>query len=164
MKKLWAPWRLQYIQSTDEESCIFCLDDAACDDESRLILARGDHAFVMMNRYPYSSGHLMASPYRHIDDPAELNPSEVRELHVLMVACQRALRECCAAEGFNVGWNIGAAAGAGIADHIHMHIVPRWAGDTNFMPVLADMRVVPQHLETTYACLLPAFADWRATS
>ncbi len=160
MKRIWAPWRLEYILSPDEGCCVFCLDDDRGDDAAQLVLARGDHAFVIMNRYPYSSGHLLVAPYRHLNDPADLEPAEVQELHNLMVAGQTALRSCCAAEGFNIGWNVGAAGGAGIADHIHMHIVPRWTGDTNFMPVLAEMRVVPQHLEATYACLLPAFSAW----
>jgi len=161
MKQIWAPWRLDYIQSPCPDCCVFCLDSDGSTDAERLVLARGEYGFVIMNRYPYSSGHLLVAPYRHIDDLAALEMTEVQELHLLMIACQQALRGCCAAEGFNLGWNVGAAAGAGIADHIHMHVVPRWVGDTNFMPVLADMRVVPQHLETTYTNLLPAFANWR---
>lgn len=160
MKRIWAPWRLEYLQSPDDEHCVFCLDSDTDNDVSRLVLARGAHGFVIMNRYPYSSGHLLVAPYRHLADPGCLEPQEVLEIHALMIACQAALRGCCAAEGFNLGWNIGAAAGAGIADHIHLHVVPRWAGDTNFMPVLAEMRVVPQHLQTTYAALLPAFSAW----
>jgi ATP adenylyltransferase len=112
----------------------------------------------MMNRYPYSNGHLMVSPYRHLADPAELEADEILELHRMMVRCQAVLRDTCCAEAFNVGWNFGRAAGAGIAAHIHMHIVPRWVGDTNFMPILAETRVIPQHIEKTYALLVDAFS------
>lgn len=161
MERIWAPWRLDYLQSPSSDCCVFCIDPDDNADAERLVLARGKYGFVIMNRYPYSSGHLLLVPYRHIADPAALELAEVQELHLLLVASQQALRERCAAEGFNIGWNVGAAAGAGIADHIHMHVVPRWVGDTNFMPVLADMRVVPQHLEATYTNLLPAFAAWR---
>ena len=159
MERLWAPWRLEYIQAPDSACCIFCVDEQPGDDHSRLIVARGEHSYVIMNRYPYSNGHLMVSPYRHLSDPAELENHEILEIHHLMIRSQRALRDVCAAQGYNVGWNIGKAAGAGIADHIHMHIVPRWAGDSNFMPILADTRVIPQHIEGTYALLAKAFED-----
>jgi ATP adenylyltransferase len=160
MKQIWAPWRLEYIQSPDSENCIFCLQPATDADRSRLIVARGEYSFVIMNRYPYSNGHLMVSPFRHLADFSELAEQEVLEIHHLMVLSQRALREVCCAQGFNVGWNLGQVAGAGVADHIHVHIVPRWAGDSNFMPVLADTRVIPQHIERTYALLVEAFASF----
>ncbi|MCF6238878.1 MAG: HIT domain-containing protein [Candidatus Marinimicrobia bacterium] len=157
MDRLWAPWRLEYIQGPEDDCCIFCVDEDPAEDQSRLIVERGEYSYVIMNRYPYSNGHLMVSPYRHLSDPGELEEREVLEIHQLMVCSQRILREVCAAQGFNVGWNIGQAAGAGIADHIHMHIVPRWRGDSNFMPILADTRVIPQHIERTYTLLAKAF-------
>ena len=158
MDRLWAPWRLEYIQGPEAENCIFCLDADRADDPERLVVARSESCYVMMNRYPYSNGHLLVSPYRHLADPAGLEVPEIHELHHLMVRSQAVLRDTCAAEGFNVGWNFGQVAGAGIAAHIHMHIVPRWAGDTNFMPVFADTRVIPQHIEKTYALLANAFS------
>ena len=159
MERLWAPWRLEYIQGPDDSCCIFCVDEDATDDHARLIVVRGEHSYVIMNRYPYSNGHLMVSPYRHLSDTAELEHCEVLEIHQLMTRSQAVLRAAIAAQGFNVGWNIGPAAGAGIADHIQMHIVPRWAGDSNFMPILADTRVIPQHIETTYSLLAKAFLE-----
>ena len=157
MDRLWAPWRLEYIQGPENDSCIFCIDEDPAEDQVHLVVARGEHSYVMMNRYPYSNGHMMVAPYRHLSDSAELENCEVIEIHQLMVRCQTVLRKVCAAQGFNIGWNIGQASGAGIADHIHMHVVPRWAGDSNFMPILADTRVIPQHLERTYTLLATAF-------
>ena len=159
MDRIWAPWRLEYIQGPEDDSCIFCVEEDSTNDQMRLIVARGEHSYVIMNRYHYSNGHLMISPYRHLSDTAELESCEVLEIHQLMVCSQAVLRDVCSAQGFNVGWNIGPAAGAGIADHIHMHIVPRWAGDSNFMPILADIRVIPQHIETTYSLLAKAFLE-----
>jgi len=145
MEQLWAPWRLEYLQAQHSERCIFCLGSPA-EDEARLVLHRGRHCFIIMNRYPYSNGHLMVAPLRHIADPGLLESAEVAELHALTVLCRDLLSDCCRPGGFNVGMNLGAVAGAGVADHLHQHIVPRWAGDTNFMPVFADVRVIPQHL------------------
>ena len=159
MDRLWAPWRLEYIQGPEDDCCIFCTEEDSTNDQMRLIVARGENSYVIMNRYPYSNGHLMISPYRHLSDTAELESAEVLEIHQLMVCSQTVLRDVCSAQGFNVGWNLGPAAGAGIADHIHMHIVPRWAGDSNFMPILADTRVIPQHIETTYSLLAKAFLE-----
>lgn len=159
MDRLWAPWRLEYIQGVKDGHCIFCVDEDPADDQERLIVARGEHSYVIMNRYPYSCGHLMVAPYRHLADTAELDNHEALEIHLLMVRSQRVLRDVCAAQGFNVGWNIGQVAGAGVVDHIHMHIVPRWAGDSNFMPILAETRVIPEHIETTYSLLAKAFLE-----
>ncbi len=159
MKRLWAPWRLEYVQGPREDQCVFCVSDESEDDASRLILFRGDASFVIMNRYPYSNGHLMIAPYRHIDELGSLDDREALDIHRLMVMSQQVLSESCRAQGFNIGWNIGAAAGAGITDHIHLHLVPRWSGDTNFMTVCADVRVVPDHLETSYQQLLECFAS-----
>jgi len=160
MERLWAPWRLEYIQGRENAECIFCLDEDPADDHARLVVARGKHCYVIMNLYPYSNGHLMVSPYRHLADFAELDDAEVLDIHRLMLLSQKALRQVCAAQGFNVGWNLGQVAGAGIADHIHMHVVPRWAGDCNFMPILADTRVIPQHIERTHNLLASAFSEY----
>jgi ATP adenylyltransferase len=160
MDRLWAPWRLEYIQGPEDDCCIFCVDENPAEDQSRLIVVRGEYSYVIMNRYPYSNGHLMVSPYRHLSDPGELENREVLEIHQLMVHSQKVLRDVCGAQGYNVGWNIGQASGAGIADHIHMHIVPRWIGDSNFMPVLAGTRVIPQHIERTYSLLAKAFSEF----
>lgn len=158
MKRLWAPWRLEYIQSPETGGCIFCISDNPLEDQVRLVVARGLHSFVIMNRYPYSNGHLMISPYRHASDLSDIEDQEILEIHRLTILSQKVLHQVCAAQGFNIGWNFGKVAGAGVADHIHMHIVPRWAGDSNFMPILADTRVIPQHIERTYTLLADAFS------
>jgi ATP adenylyltransferase len=156
-RPLWAPWRLEYIQSADDqEGCIFCLA-AAGDDEERLVLHRGEHAIVVLNKFPYSSGHLMVAPRRHVGDFGALSDDEALELHRLAASGMEALRETYAPDGFNLGWNLGRIAGAGIVDHVHLHVVPRWAGDTNFMPVLADVKVLPEHLQETRQRLSAAF-------
>ena len=150
MEHLWAPWRLEYIKSADEEGgCLFCAAAAGGDEAERLVVHRGEHAFVLLNKFPYSSGHFMVAPSRHTGDLASLEPEEVVEIHRLATDGIAALRELYAPDGFNLGWNIGRAAGAGIVDHIHLHVVPRWSGDTNFMPVLADVKVLPEHLLET---------------
>jgi ATP adenylyltransferase len=149
VKQLWAPWRLEYIKSADEQSgCLFC-DAAAGDDEERLVVHRGTHALALLNKFPYSSGHFMVAPVRHVGEFAELGDEEVLELHRLASAGIGALAQTYAPQGYNVGWNLGRIAGAGIVDHVHVHVVPRWAGDTNFMPVLTDVKVMPEHLAET---------------
>jgi len=153
MERLWAPWRLEYILADRQEGCIFCRFPREGDDESRLILCRGQHAFVIMNAFPYSNGHLLVPPYRHVADLAELTDEESLEIMQLSQRSCAALREVCRPDGFNLGINLGTAAGAGIADHLHIHIVPRWNADTNFMPVLADVKVIPEALQATYAKL-----------
>jgi len=148
MERLWAPWRLDYVQAPAADRCVFCLDDPA-QDEERLVLHRGAHCFIIMNRFPYSNGHLMVAPFRHLADLGLLESAEAAELHQLTVLCRDLLTRAFKPQGFNIGINLGAAAGAGITEHMHQHIVPRWIGDTNFMPVFADVRVIPQHLEAT---------------
>ncbi|MCS7234517.1 MAG: HIT domain-containing protein [Armatimonadota bacterium] len=157
MKQLWAPWRLAYIKGPEPEECIFCTKPAEGRDEENLIVWRGGSAFVMLNRYPYNSGHVMAVPRRHTGDLDDLTPPEVQDLWDAVRRSVRALRRAFGAQAFNIGINLGRAAGAGIEDHLHVHVVPRWAGDTNFMPVLADVKVIPQHLEDTYHQLREAF-------
>ena len=158
MERLWAPWRLEYVAAADQqEGCVFCLAEAG-DDEERLVVHRGERAFVLLNRFPYASGHLMVAPRRHIGEFSELDDDEALELHRLAEQGLAALAATYRPHGYNVGWNLGRIAGAGIADHVHMHVVPRWAGDTNFMPVLADVKVLPEHLSETRRRLA---AGWR---
>ena len=158
MKQLWAPWRLEYIEAADEDTgCVFCRAAAADDDEAALVVDRGEHAFVLLNKFPYVSGHLMVAPYRHLGDFAGLTDEEVLEVHRLGERGMAALAETYAPQGYNVGWNLGRIAGAGIVDHVHLHVVPRWAGDTNFMPVLADVKVLPEHLLETRRRLADAW-------
>jgi ATP adenylyltransferase len=151
MKQLWAPWRLEYIRGKDEEKgCIFCIPECLDEDAKRLIIHRGRFAFVIMNRFPYSNGHLMVAPYRHCGNIDDLEDDEILEIHRLLVLSRQALVGSCQPHGFNIGLNLGHSAGAGIADHVHYHIVPRWHGDTNFMSLFADVRVIPEHLEATF--------------
>ena len=158
MEKLWAPWRLEYVQGTDEiEGCVFCRA-ADGDDDEQLVVHRGERAFALLNKFPYASGHLLVAPYRHGANFADLEDDEALEVHRLAASGIAALASVYRAEGYNLGWNIGRIAGAGIVDHGHLHVVPRWGGDTNFMPVLADIRVIPEHLSETRRKLAAA---WR---
>ncbi len=157
MRRLWAPWRLEYIEAADEqEGCFFCRA-ASGDDEEGLVVRRGEHAFVLLNRYPYASGHLMVAPFRHEGEFGELAAEEALEIHRLAASGLGALAESMGPQGFNVGWNLGRIAGAGVVDHVHLHVVPRWAGDTNFMPVLADVKVLPEALGNTRRKLAAAW-------
>jgi ATP adenylyltransferase len=145
-EQLWAPWRLEYIGTTDEQKgCVFCRA-AAGPDEDTLVVRRGERAFVLLNKYPYASGHLMVAPFRHVAEFGELEDDEALEVHRLAEQGLGALAVTYQPQGFNLGWNLGRIAGAGVVDHVHLHVVPRWAGDTNFMPVLADVKVLPEHL------------------
>jgi ATP adenylyltransferase len=140
---------MEYIQGADEqEGCIFCRARDGADEES-LVVRRGERAFVVLNRYPYASGHLMVAPNRHEGEFGELDAEEAAEIHRLAATGLGALAETMRPQGFNLGWNLGRIAGAGVVDHLHLHVVPRWAGDTNFMPVLADVKVLPEALEDT---------------
>lgn len=159
---MWAPWRMQYILGPKTRGgCVFCAYashgvEQFADD---LTLFAGEHAFVTLNRYPFAAGHLLVMPRRHEADLWSLTDVERDELFRLVTAASERLRRAVNADGLNVGLNLGASAGAGIAEHLHVHIVPRWPGDTNFMPVLADVRVVPQALEATHRHLAPFFSD-----
>ena len=158
VRQLWAPWRLEYVGSADEEQgCIFCAALAGPDAE-RLVVARGEHAFVLLNRFPYTSGHAMVAPARHVGDFGALAEDEVLEIHRLAARTIDGLQALYRPDGFNLGWNLGRAAGAGVVDHVHLHVVARWSGDTNFMPVLADTRVLPEHLAETRRRLAEALA------
>ena len=159
-KPLWAPWRLEYIRSADEAGgCVFCAEAAAEVGGESLAVRRGERALVILNKFPYSSGHLLVAPLRHAGAFGGLEPDEVVELHALGAAGMRALDAVYAPEGYNLGWNLGRVAGAGIVDHVHLHVVPRWSGDTNFMPVLADVKVLPEHLLETRERLAAAWPD-----
>jgi ATP adenylyltransferase len=156
-RQLWAPWRLEYVAGADsDDGCVFCRA-AAGPDEERLVVARGKYAFVLLNKFPYASGHLMVAPYRHTGAFDDLDDDEALELHRLGADGMRALAETFAPDGYNAGWNLGRVAGAGVVDHVHLHVVPRWAGDTNFMPVLADVKVLPEHLVETRRKLAEAW-------
>lgn len=157
MERLWAPWRLEYIVAERVEGCIFCVFPQQDDDRKNHILYRGKHAYVIMNAFPYSNAHLLVPPYRHVADLSELTDDENLEIMQLTQKCIKAIRDVCNPDGFNIGINQGTAAGAGIADHIHLHVVPRWNGDTNFMPVFADVKVIPESLDKTYLKLKAAF-------
>lgn len=162
MKKLWAPWRLTYIQQDQSEGCIFCAAVTSASDRNHLVVHRRSQTFVIMNLYPYNSGHVMAVPTRHVARPGDLTDAELLDLMQSVAVSLRALEAVFHPEGFNIGMNLGRAAGAGIDDHLHVHIVPRWIGDTNFMPVLGDVKVIPEHLDATYERLARAFADLEA--
>jgi len=151
-ERLWAPWRMQYVSTAgkSDAGCIFCDKPAEALDEANLIVLRGTHAFAMLNLFPYTSGHLMVAPYRHTGDILSLNDEESLDLWRLMQCCVRLLQRVYQPDGFNIGFNIGRAAGAGIEGHLHLHIVPRWHGDTNFMTTIGEVRVLPETLDETY--------------
>lgn len=156
---LWAPWRMAYIEGARGDGCLFCDKPREADDRKNLILHRGPLTYVVMNLFPYANGHLMIVPYRHCADLGQLSPEESLEI---MQSAQRGtqiLQRAFRAEGFNIGFNLGKVAGAGIAEHVHLHVVPRWLGDTNFMPVLADTKVMPEYLEVGYEKLYPLFQE-----
>ena len=156
-RQLWAPWRLEYIGSADDqEECVFCRAAAAADEDG-LVVHRGERAFVVLNKFPYSSGHLMVASYRHVGEFGDLTDEEALEVHRLAERGLGALAQTYQPQGYNLGWNLGRIAGAGIVDHVHEHVVPRWAADTNFMPVLADVKVLPEHLLETRKRLAEAW-------
>ena len=150
MEQIWAPWRMEYIQTKKTNGCFLCEKPKQDSDEANHILFRGEKNFVIMNSYPYNPGHLMIVPYRHIGSLEELTGAELKEHFDIVNRSIKVLRQVFSPTGFNLGINIGKVAGAGVADHIHTHIVPRWQGDTNFMPVISDVRVVPEALAATY--------------
>ncbi len=153
MEYLWAPWRMTYVniaKANREKGCIFCDKPAQNTDEANLILYRSSLNFVIMNSFPYNPGHLMVVPYRHLGHIEDLNPQEALDHFATVQKCVRLLTEVLQPAGFNTGMNLGRVAGAGIEDHVHTHIVPRWQGDTNFMPVMGDVRVIPEALAATY--------------
>jgi ATP adenylyltransferase len=162
MQRLWTPWRMSYVRrpQVEDPDCPFCRLPSRPEEEDpdTLILFRGPQAFVILNAYPYNPGHLMIVPYRHVAAYEDLETDELHEIADLTHRSVRALKASAGAPGFNIGWNIGGVAGAGIAEHLHQHVVPRWGGDTNFMPVVGQTRVLPQLLGETYERLRPQFA------
>jgi ATP adenylyltransferase len=157
-KKLWAPWRMDYILSDkSEEGCIFCTKPARELDFEDLLLFRGEYCYVLMNLYPYNNGHLLVIPYMHTDQLESISLETMNEMNVLIQASMKILRIAMVPDGFNIGLNQGAVAGAGIAEHVHFHIVPRWTGDTNFMPITGHTKVLVQGLQETYNLLKPLF-------
>lgn len=159
MERLWSPWRYRYVTAASpSDDCIFCAKLAANNDEATLIVHRAERNFVVLNLYPYTNGHLMIAPYEHVPTLGEAHPDARVEMMELMARAEKALFETYHPEGVNIGMNIGEAAGAGVAGHIHMHLLPRWYGDVNFMTTIAESRVLPEDLETTYSRLKAAFA------
>jgi len=157
MKQIWAPWRLEYIQAEKPKECILCEKPSQNNDALNYILYRGDKNFVILNSYPYNPGHLMIAPYRHTGNLEELTDEELHEHFKIVSRSVKLLKQVFNPDGFNIGINIGKVAGAGIVDHFHTHIVPRWPGDTNFMPVISDVRVLPEALAETYNKLKDKF-------
>jgi ATP adenylyltransferase len=158
MKVLWAPWRMEYIHSDNRDNlCIFCPGDDRGKDKGRLILFVGSLTLVMMNKYPYVNGHLLVAPIRHLSEMEALSHDEALDLLLMVQRSIRILKKTMNPNGFNVGLNLGHVAGAGIEEHIHFHIVPRWHGDTNYMTVVGDVRVIPEHITETYGKLKPHF-------
>jgi ATP adenylyltransferase len=158
METIFAPWRMAYIKSDKSGECVFCKCLAKCDE---YILFEGKYTFVMMNRYPYISGHLMIIPNRHIGEYEDLSQEERKEIFNLLETSLRALKKAMNPAGFNVGMNMGKAAGAGVEEHIHVHVIPRWEGDTNFMSVIGNIRVIPEDIAVTAAELAPLFKKYQ---
>jgi ATP adenylyltransferase len=160
VERIWAPWRLEYVKDASKdlaEECIFCAKPDAGDDEAVLIVHRGERCFVILNKYPYTNGHLMVAPFEHTATIQDLDAETVAEMMALAQRSMTILESKYQPHGYNVGFNQGRVAGAGVEHHIHMHVVPRWGGDTNFMPVLADTHVMPATLEQTYEALRGEF-------
>lgn len=162
MEHIWAPWRGRYIEGRKEAGCIFCVKPRLKKDAENYIVRRGSVCFAMLNLYPYNNGHLLLAPYRHVGRLDKLDDAEMLELMQMVRDATIALTHVYKPEGFNIGVNAGEVAGAGFGDHIHVHVVPRWAQDTNFMPVIADTRVISEALEQTYERLLIAWTSQTA--
>lgn len=155
MDKLWAPWRTKYITKVSSmKGCIFCSKPKAGNDRKNYIFARTQHSFSILNLYPYNNGHMMIVPYRHVDSLTKLNKEEISDLMDLLNGTQELLSDTMNPDGFNIGINVGRAAGAGVKDHVHIHIVPRWVGDANFMPVSASTKVISESLGALYGRLI----------
>ena len=161
MENLWAPWRMAFITPKDAPTpgCIFCIQPAANRDDEYHIVYRGELCYMMLNKYPYNNGHLMIAPFEHVSSISQLDAATLAELMAQAQLALKALRLAMSPDGFNMGINEGKVAGAGFAEHVHYHIVPRWNGDTNFMPVLADIKVIPEHLDAVYQQLKDALAQ-----
>jgi len=160
MERLWTPWRRAFFEGGPDNGsteCFLCAKPAANDDRATLILVRAEQTFALLNRYPYNSGHLMVAPYLHTGDLATLDPAIAQEMMRLTQRCVDALQQAYRPDGFNIGMNLGRPAGAGVPDHLHLHVVPRWTGDTNFMPIVGETKVLPESLDQTYDRLEPLF-------
>jgi ATP adenylyltransferase len=158
---LWSPWRYQYITGAPSKpACIFCDIASSAQDEENYVLYRGKHNYVVLNRYPYTSGHLMVVPFEHVAGLSAASPDTTAEMMVLARHAEESLRTAYRPDGLNIGMNIGASAGAGVAGHIHLHVLPRWSGDVNFMTAVGETRVLPEALETTYAKLKDLCSHW----
>ncbi|MBD3291714.1 MAG: HIT domain-containing protein [Armatimonadia bacterium] len=159
MERMWAPWRIGYVTGDRPDGCVFCMKIQSDDDEENQVLHRGEHCAILLNTYPYNSGHVMVVPNAHVGELTDLSHEAGCELWDLTELAVKALKHALYPQGLNIGMNLGQAAGAGIGDHIHMHIVPRWSGDTNYMTTVAQTRVVPQSLEDSYEQLRPVIAE-----
>lgn len=160
MDRLWAPWRMAYIKEAKAEpGCIFCRAVSETEDSKRYVVYRGEKAFIIMNLYPYNNGHVMVTPFRHVGSIEQMEDEELLEVMKLVRLSVKVISKVMKPDGFNIGVNIGRFAGAGIEDHVHFHVVPRWKGDTNFMTVVSDTRVLPETLEQTYRRLVEAISD-----
>ncbi len=157
MQNLWAPWRIEYILGPKPDECVFCLPRTKDEDEERLVLCRARQCFVIMNKFPYNNGHLMVTPYRHVSSLTDLSAEESHEVMDYVQHCTRILQEVFQPDGINIGLNVGEAAGAGIEEHLHFHLVPRWNGDHSFMAVFGETMVIPEHLRSVYNRLQPYF-------
>lgn len=161
MKHIWAPWRIDYIKATKTDGCFLCRYFGEQNDQQNLVLARGPLCAVVINRYPYTGGHLMVCPYRHVSELTDLSGEESAEIMRWTTRSVEILKQHMKPDGFNIGINLGDAGGAGLKDHLHMHVVPRWIGDTNFSTVLGDVRIIPQALEALWIELRPSFEQYR---
>lgn len=159
MEIKWTPWRMAYIKGTKEEGCVLCRAAAEPDSSTSLVVYRGRLCYALLNLYPYNNGHLMIAPYLHVGDLADLDAETATEMIALAQRSVRALRRAMSPHGFNIGMNLGRVAGAGIADHVHLHVVPRWQGDNNFMAVVSGTKMIPELLEETCARLRRAFQE-----
>jgi len=156
MEHLWAPWRIGYILGEKEAGCFFCRKSQESDDPKNYIIIRERNCFALLNTYPYNAGHLMVAPYKHTGELDDLSDQELSDIVLLTRRCKQMLSKAIKPDGFNIGLNLGRSAGAGVLDHVHLHIVPRWTGDTNYMPVIADTHVVPEALDEMYKTLRKA--------
>lgn len=162
MERIWAPWRMEYIKTASKEKgCLFCIKNKGENNRKNLVVYKGEYAFVIMNRFPYNSGHLMVAPLRHVADIENLREKEGLEFLRLISLSIKVLKKLFKPMGFNLGINLGRVAGAGVLGHIHIHIVPRWEGDTNFMPVLSNIKVIPEALDTTYEKIYRGFLKFK---
>jgi ATP adenylyltransferase len=159
MKRIFAPWRYKYVSDPNAEGCIFCNALKSKNDRKNGVLFRGEFSFVLMNKYPYNNGHIMVAPYKHTGDYAVLGEDEMLEMSALIGEWQKVIRNAMNPDGFNIGMNIGRIAGAGFEYHLHYHLVPRWGGDTNFMPVIAGTKVIPMGITEGYDLLLKVFKE-----